>query len=130
MSGYSILNSKDIIIEINGLKIAAAESYSVAANRSCKTVGSIGSKEGTVTVTGRAEYTVEITKLCLLDSVITDGIDTFSLSNFFVTIVLPDKRIVFGGCEWESVTENATLSGSVIEKLRIKSRERKCYFVP
>ncbi|MGN1081750.1 MAG: hypothetical protein ACI4QV_06635 [Acutalibacteraceae bacterium] len=126
MNNTSLMSSKDIYIEINGVKAAVVESYRVSASRNNKKIGCFGEKQPVATVCGKTEYTVELSKVCATGSALNDGIDLYSLSNFNVVIVKPGKKIIFSGCEWDSITETANLTDSVIEKISLTALKRVC----
>lgn len=126
MDSFTIPSSKDIYIEINGKRAAIVESYKVTATKNLKTVGAIGSDRAVATVKGKTEYVIELSKVSTAGSNLSDGIDVFSLSDFSVVIVKPDRKIIFTGCEWDTVTESASVSESVIEKMRLTALKRVC----
>ena len=45
------------------------------------------------------------------------GVDFHALSDFTIVIVKPDRKILFTGCQWSGVTEQAESSDPVSEKL-------------
>lgn len=126
MDKTSLPSSKDIYIEIEGKRAAVVESYKIIASRNVKTVGALGQNGSVASVIGRPQYIIELSKVCSEGSRFYDGIDIYSLSDFSVVIVKPDKKIIFTGCEWDTLTETASVTDSVIEKLRLTALKRVC----
>lgn len=126
MNNFTLPSSRDIYIEIDGKRAAVVENYKVTASRNCKTVGALGHDGAVATVKGTTEYVIELSKVSTLSSALSDGIDVFELSDFSLVIVKPDRKIIFTGCEWDTLTETASVSESVIEKIRLTAQKRVC----
>lgn len=125
MVNCTLPSSRDIYIEVNGKKAAVVESYRVTAVRNNKAVGAFGETSPVAQIKGSTQYTIELSKVVAAPP-LGDGIDFFSLSDFNLVIVKPGQKIIYSGCEWESITESAELSGSVIEKIRLTALKRVC----
>ena len=53
-----------------------------------------------------------------------ETLDFYSLSDFNLVIVRPDKRIIYSGCEWSNITEQANLNDTVLENVTIAAAKR------
>ena len=111
--------SSDIYLEANGRKLAVVQSYKATAKRSSKSVEAFGESEPVGALRGQTEYTIELTRLYATDDAISDGVDFFSISDFSLVIVKPDRRIVYTGCQWSDIVESGELGEMVAEKIVI-----------
>ena len=118
----SIPTSNEISIEVNGRKVAVAQSYRARTSRDSKHVEAFGSVEPVATVGGRVKHQLELSRVLI--SVPGDGIDFHSISGFNVVIVKPDRKIIYSGCEWASIDEAATLGNAVLESVSIVASKR------
>lgn len=94
MALLSIPTSADISIEVNGQKVAAAQSYRVQSARESRYIEAFGSREPVGTVGGRVQHKIELTRVCLCQ---TEGIDFYNLRGFNLVIVQPDCKIIYSG---------------------------------
>lgn len=89
----------DISIEINGRRVAVAQAYRARSNKY-----------------GNAySHIVELSRVCSTNE------NILGLSGFNIVIVKLDRRIVFSGCEIESVDEQ---NGNTCELLCATSSKR------
>lgn len=116
--------SKDIYLEVNGRKLAVAQSYKARASRESKYVEAFGSSEPVGTVGGRVQHLLELSRVCLADRGLTDGVDFYALDNFNVVIVKPDRRIIYSGCQWAEIAEGAALGDVMVETVKIVASGR------
>ena len=116
--------SNDIYIEVNGQKLAVAQSYRAKTNRESRYVEAFGSAEPVGTVGGRVNHLLELSRVCVCDSALQDGINFHELSGFNVVIVKPGRKIIFSGCEWAAIDENAALGNVVLESVSIVAARR------
>ena len=116
--------SSDIYIEINGRKLAVAQGYKVRTNRESRYVEAFGHTEPVGTVGGRVTHQLELTRVCISKNAAADGINFHELSGFNVVVVKPGKKIIFSGCEWSNIDENATLGNMVLESVSIVASRR------
>ena len=121
MALLSIPTSADISIEVNGQKVAAAQSYRVQSARESRYIEAFGSREPVGTVGGRVQHKIELTRVCLCQ---TEGIDFYNLSGFNLVIVQPDCKIIYSGCQWSSIGETGALGAMVVEKITIVAAKR------
>ena len=106
--------AKDIYSAGDGRRLAAAQSYRVKTTREARFVESFGSAQPAGTVAGQPRHTIELTRLQVVGET---GVDFHALSDFTIVIVKPDRKILFTGCQWSGVTEQAESSDPVSEKL-------------
>ena len=116
--------SSDIYLEAEGKKIADVQSYRAKANRNSMTVEAFGESEPVATIEGPKSYTIELTRLYATDEAISDGIDFYSISDFSLVIVKPDRRIVYTGCRWSGIEESGELGQTVQEKITVAAAKR------
>ena len=113
MALVSIPTSADIYIEVNGTKVAAAQSYRVKSSRQSRYVEAFGSSEPVGTVGGRVQHWIEL-----------QGVDFYELSGFNLVIVQPDCKIIYSGCEWSDITQSASVGEVVLEKVSLVASRR------
>lgn len=116
--------SSDIYLEADGKKIAVVQSYKATASRNSRSVEAFGEAEPVATLEGQRTYVIELTRLYATDEAISDGIDFYSVSDFSLVIVKPDRRIVYTGCQWADIAESGELGEMVAEKIRIIAARR------
>ena len=109
--------AKDIYIEINGKRIAVAQSYRAKSVRESRLIESFGAEQPVGTVAGRQHHVIELSRVYASDSVIQDGVDFYSLQDFNIVVVKPDRKILFTGCQWSSVVEQTQGEDPLVEKL-------------
>ncbi len=116
--------SSDIYIEAGGRKVAVVQSYKAVATRSSKNIEAFGESEPVATLEGQKSYSIELTRLCATEEAVKDGIDFFSLSDFSLVIVKPDRRIAYTGCQWCTIQESGELGEMVEEKVTLAATKR------
>jgi len=118
----SVPTSNEISIEVNGRKIAVAQSYRARTTRDSKHVEAFGSAEPVATVGGRVKHQLDLSRVLI--SMPGDGVDFHEISGFNVVIVKPDRKIIYSGCEWASIDEAAALGNVVLESVSIVASKR------
>ena len=121
MALVSIPTSADIYIEINGVKVAAAQDYKVRSSRESKYIEAFGSEEPVGTVGGRIKHWVELSRVCLCR---TENMDFYDLKGFNLVIVRPDCKIIYSGCEWADITQAASVGEVILEKVSLVASRR------
>ncbi len=116
--------SGDITIEVNGRRLAVAQSYRARSTRDSRPVEAFGQKEPVGTVAGRCVHRLELQRVQLLEEAASDGIDFFALSGFNVVIAKPGRRVIYSGCEWSNIDESASLGSVVLESVSILAAGR------
>lgn len=116
--------SNDISIEVNGRRLAVAQSYRARTTRESRAVEAFGSAEPVGTVGGRVSHLLELSRVCLSAAALSDGINFHELSGFNVVIVKPGRKIIFSGCEWDKIDETAALGSVVLESVSIVAAKR------
>ena len=76
------------------------------------------------TLEGSRTYTIELTRLYATDEAVSDGIDFYSINDFSLVIVKPDRRVVYTGCQWAGIAESGELGEMVAEKITIIAAKR------
>lgn len=109
--------TKDIYIELNGRKLAVAQSYRVKSSRDSRYVESFGFSEPIGTVAGRTKHQIELSRVYVSDKNYSDGIDFYSLSDFNLVIVKPDRKIIYSGCQWLGISEQAGADDLMVESM-------------
>lgn len=124
MSIAGFPTSSDIYLEANGKKVAVVQSYSVSAKKSEKVIEAFGEDEPVATIANQPTYNIELTRLYATDEAVRDGIDFYTLADFALVIVKPDRRVVYTGCNWSEIAEDGQLSEMVAEKIHVIASHR------
>ena len=122
LSGFP--TSSDIYLEADGKKIAVVQSYKARATRSSKNIEAFGESEPVCAIEGQQKYTIELTRLYATDEAISDGIDFYTIRDFSLVIVKPDRRIVYTGCQWSQIEEDGELGEMIAETITITASKR------
>ena len=124
MSIAGFPTSSDIYLEANGKKVAVVQSYKISAKKTEKVIEAFGEDEPVATIANQPTYVIELTRLYATDEAVRDGIDFYTLSDFSLVIVKPDRRVVYTGCNWSEIAEDGQLSEMVAEKIRVIASHR------
>ncbi len=125
MSTSGFPTSSDIYLEVDGTRVAVVQSYTATAVRKDSTsIEAFGESDPVATVAGQVEHTLVLTRLYATDDAISDGIDFYGLEDFSLVICKPDRKIIYGGCEWSAINEVGALSATVVEKVTIIATKR------
>ncbi|MBC8585330.1 hypothetical protein H8705_07010 [Oscillospiraceae bacterium NSJ-64] len=116
--------SKDIYIEIDGKRLAVAQSYKAKTTRESRYVEAFGSLEPVGTVGGRIKHVLELTRVYVIHTNETENIDFHGIEDFNVVIVKPDRKIIYTGCQWSSIDESVALNDMVYETLTVIAKNR------
>ncbi|MDL2288705.1 hypothetical protein LJC32_04935 [Oscillospiraceae bacterium OttesenSCG-928-F05] len=122
MSKYP--TSADIYLELDGKKVAIVQGYSASTQKQSRVVEAFGEDEPVATIAGQAKHSLELSRLYITDDAMKDGLDFHSLSDFSLVIVKPDRKIIYTGCNWSSISEKATLGQMVTENVSITAAKR------
>ena len=114
MAFYSFPTSRDIYIEVEGVRLAAAQEYLARSTRKTQYVEAFGQEEPVGCASGPATYRVELTHGRALAP--APQVDFHALEEFSLVVVQPGKRVIYSGCRWESLQESAQLGGLLLEK--------------
>ncbi|MEG2295895.1 MAG: hypothetical protein RSB96_04040 [Oscillospiraceae bacterium] len=113
--------SSDIYIEINGKKLAAAQSYRAKSSKESRSIEAFGSRDPVGSISGRLRYTIELSRIIPCRS---SDANFFELDNFNVVIVKPDKKIIFSGCQWFDLIEQIGVHETMLETVTILATKR------
>lgn len=116
--------SADIYLELNGKKVAVVQSYTAKASKTSRSVQAFGEREPIGTIAGQNKYTLELTRLYATDDAISDGINFYDLSDFSLVVCKPDRKIIYSGCQWSSISEQGELDTMVAEKITVVAARR------
>jgi hypothetical protein len=122
VSGFP--TSSDIYLEVNGKKVAVVQSYRAQSTKTSQSVEAFGESEPVATIQGPKSHAVELTRLYATDEAIADGLDFHTLEDFSLVICKPDRKIIYGGCQWSSIEETGALGATVVEKIKIVASRR------
>lgn len=95
-----IPTSADIYLELNGVRVAVVQSYSVTTTRSSRVIEAFGQEEPVATIAGANQYTIDLSRIYATDEALTDGIHFHDLADFSLVICKPDRQVIFSGCQW------------------------------
>ena len=116
--------SSDIYLELEGKKVAVVQSYTARATKSSTAVEAFGEAEPVATIAAQCQYVLELTRLYATDDAIADGIDFYDLRDFSLVICKPDRKVIYSGCQWDSIAEEGKLGAMVAEKVSLVARKR------
>ena len=116
--------SSDIWLELDGQKVAVVQSYNCKTTRSSMTVEAFGEDEPVATVQGPNNYVIQLTRLYATDQAIADKLDFYSMKDFSLVICKPDRKVIYSGCQWSDIQEDAQLGKMVMEKLTLVAKRR------
>lgn len=119
----NIPTSKDIFIEVDGEKVAVVESYKAKSTRESSSIKEFGNSDAVFTISGNSVHTIELKRVYFVSSD-KEMLDFYNLDNFTVVIVKPNKRILYTGCQWTSITEGVAIDEPCIETIFVTSARR------
>lgn len=122
MQGFP--TSADIYLELDGKKIAVVQGYRAKTTRSSQSVEAFGESEPIIAIEGQTVYTVELTRLYATETAVSDGIDFYSLKDFSLVICKPDRKVIYSGCQWSSISEEGKLDAMVAEHVTLVAAHR------
>ena len=132
MAGVKILTSDDIYIELNGNKIAGVESYSTRYTNDVRLVDAFGQGTAIGFTVGSKKYVIDLSRVYLEDTTISDGIDFYSLTELAWNLVVVKlgsdgvlRRTVFESCIISDISEDGALKGNVGEKISVMALNRR-----
>lgn len=123
ISAIKIPSSKDIYIEINGIKAAVIESYSATTTRTASVIEEFGSDIPICSVGGKTLHELKLSRVYFISDEIKNS-NFHKLSGFSIVIVKPDRRILYNNCEWVKIEESAKLSQPCIETMTVIASDR------
>lgn len=104
-----------IRVELNGTKMALVQSYNASAQWESRPVEAFGEGEPVATLRAGVRYRVELNRLLLCGGEQKPD-SLYGLDNFRLAIVRPDRKIIYTGCCWESISEQADGREAVTER--------------
>ena len=116
--------SADIYLELNGKKMAVVQSYSCSTTKSSSVVEAFGEDQPVATIPGVKKHRVVLTRLYITSDAARDGVNFHDLEDFNLVICKPDRRIIYSGCQWESLSETGKLGDMVLEKVTVVAARR------
>lgn len=119
----NIPTSKDIYIEVDGQRVAVVESYKAKSERSSTEIREIGNNSPVAVIGGNSSHTLELKRVFFTANSILE-VDFHNLTSFDVVIVKPNKRILYTGCEWVSISEGVSVDEPCIELITVKASKR------
>lgn len=111
MEPISIPTGRDIYLEINGRRAAVVESYEARSERKLYLVEELGGDAPAAALPARASHRLTLKRVWAENG----APDFYALSGFDVVVVKPGARVVYSGCEWESLTESVSAGKPCLE---------------
>lgn len=124
MAELSFSTGSDIYLEVNGRRLAVAQGYKAKTTKESRYVEAFGSKEPVGTIDGKTRHVVELTRVYVTGGGQADKVDFFTLENFNVVIVRPDRKIIYSGCQWSDIYEAAQAGDLLFETVTIVASRR------
>lgn len=124
--GTNITTSNDIFLEVSGNRIAGVQSYSTKYTNDTKMVDAFGQSTPIGYTLGKKKYDLDLTRVYLEDTAISDGIDFYTLSDgdFNLVIIKNGKRTVYKNCIVSNISEDGALNDKVQEKMSLMALDR------
>lgn len=116
--------SKDIYIEINGIKLAIVESYKCHTIKESKYIEAFGQSEPVGCAQGKIKHYIELSKVYIQYTPLLEDINFYSLSNFNLVIIKPDRKIVYSGCEWTELNESGKINDTILQGVSLIASHR------
>ena len=116
MATITFPTGSDISIEVNGQRLAVAQSYRARTSKESRYVEAFGSREPVGAVDGRVKHLIELTRVAATGAALRDRVDFYSLTDFNVVVAKPDRRVIYSGCNWSAIAEEGKL-GAMEQKL-------------
>ena len=119
-----IPTSADIYLELNGVRVAVVQSYSVTTTRSSRVIEAFGQEEPVATIAGANQYTIDLSRIYATDEALADGIHFHDLADFSLVICKPDRKVIYSGCQWSAIQEEGKVGSMVAEKVTLMATSR------
>lgn len=124
MAANWIPTSSDIYLEVNGKKVAVVQGYTAQSTKTSTTIEAFGEAQPVATIPGQSKHVLELTRIYATDEALADGIDFYGLEDFDLVVCKPDRRVIYGGCQWSKIGETGALGASVVEKVTVVAGRR------
>ena len=124
MATITFPTGSDIAIEVNGQRLAVAQSYKARTAKESRYVEAFGSREPVGAVDGRVKHLLELTRVHVTGTALRDKVDFYSLSDFNVVVAKPDRRVIYSGCQWSEISEAASAGDLLFETVTIVASRR------
>lgn len=115
----------EVSLEVNGLRLAVAQSYRTRTLRENRSVEAFGSNTPVGVMVGQISYQVELSRVVLLDETLGDGVSFHDLRGFTLTLARPGERVLFSGCEWTGIEESTSTGNLIAESMSLIAAERR-----
>ena len=124
MATITFPTGSDISIEVNGQRLAVAQSYRARTSKESRYVEAFGSREPVGAVDGRVKHLIELTRVAATGAALRDRVVFYSLTVFIVVVAKPDRRVIYSGCQWSEISEAASAGDLVFETVTIAASRR------
>lgn len=124
MATITFPTGSDISIEVNGQRLAVAQSYRARTSKESRYVEAFGSREPVGAVDGRVKHLLELTRVCVTGAALRERVDFYALTDFNVVIAKPDRRVIYSGCQWTEISEAASAGDLLFETVTIAASRR------
>lgn len=104
--------------------MAVVQSYTTKSSRTSQTVEAFGGDGPVATIPSQRTHVTELTRLYATDEAIRDGLNFHALEDSSLIICEPDRKIIYSGCQWSSISETGALGAMVVEKVTIVAARR------
>ena len=124
MATITFPTGSDISIEVNGQRLAVAQSYKARTAKESRYVEAFGSREPVGAVDGRVKHLLELTRVCVTGAALRERVDFYALTDFNVVIAKPDRRVIYSGCQCTEISEAASAGDLLFETVTIAASRR------
>lgn len=124
--GVKVTTSDDIFIEVGGKRVAGVQSYSTKYTNDVKTHDAFGQSTSIGFSIGTKKFTVDLSRIYLTDTAISDGIDFYNLSDYQwnLVIIKNGNRVDYTDCIISDISETGSLKDKVAESISIVALNR------
>ena len=124
MATITFPTGSDISIEVNGQRLAVAQSYRASTSKESLYSEASVILDSVGAVDGRVKHLIELTRVAATGAALRDRVDFYSLTDFNVVVAKPDRRVIYSGCQWSEISEAASAGDLVFETVTIAASKR------
>ena len=117
--------SSEIYIKINGEIVACVEKFREKSVFDNLLIETIGESRPVANLRGKVRYNIEFSKSYIYTGLMGGEQSLFNDRNFTLTVVMPDKSIVYSGCEWTHIDVSIGLNNLTAGTLALTAVNRE-----
>jgi hypothetical protein len=110
---------KEVYLELNGKKLATADSYSAQAVQQSRTITAWGEQEPICTAAGAIGYDITLKNVSP-----ESGSDLYAEANFNLVITRPGSKVVYSGCRWKNISGTGGAGNQLCRSMQLTAAKR------